>query len=271
MENSPLISVITINYGGSKNVAQLWESLKAYGKSLNYEFIVVDNASPHNDVQNLKELFKNTNVHLISLDKNLGFGGGYTQGVKFAQGQYLAIINPDITIRPGCLETLIETLKTRNNRALVAPALVNPDGSRQQNARHFPSPWVMFGRRLSTHFKWAYDFETDWYKSQTPIAVDWVQGSFMCVKKEVFTQTLNGFDPRFFLFLEDTDLCRRLWLKNYEVLLVPNAVATHGTHRLSGGNFWQAWRKKTFWIHLASACKYFWKYKGQSLPKTTKS
>jgi GT2 family glycosyltransferase len=107
----------------------------------------------------------------------------------------------------------------------------------------------------------------DWYDSKVPQPVDWVQGSFMALKKETFTEILNGFDPRFFLFLEDTDLCRRLWEKKLRVLLIPSATAVHSEHRLSGGNLWQAWRKKTFWIHLSSALKYFWKYKGQKTPK----
>jgi len=266
MKRSPQISIITINYGGSAQVAQLWASLKAHAANLDYEFIVVDNASPNNDAAQLEGLFKNSTVHLVKLEKNLGFGGGYSEGIKFARGEYLAIINPDIQITANCLKTLIQQLADEAV-GLVAPRLLNPDQSPQQNARHFPTPWVMFGRRLSSHFNWAYDSEEAWYKSKTPQAVDWVQGSFMCLKKEVFTDQLKGFDSRFFLFLEDTDLCRRLWQQNLKVLLIPQALAIHSEHRLSGGNFWQACRKKTFWIHFHSALKYFWKYKGQKLPK----
>lgn len=266
MKRSPQISIITINYGGSPQVKKLWTSLKTHAAELDYEFIVVDNASPNHDAAVLETLFKNTPVHLIKLKKNLGFGGGYSEGIKFARGKYLAIINPDIQITPHCLEILIQQLSEKEV-GLVAPKLLNPDQSPQQNARHFPTPWVMFGRRLSSHFHWAYDSEDTWYKSKTPQAVDWVQGSFMCLKKEVFTDQLKGFDSRFFLFLEDTDLCRRLWQQKLRVLLIPPATAIHSEHRLSGGSFWQACRKKTFWIHLHSALKYFWKYKGKKLPE----
>jgi len=269
METKPRISIITINYGGSANLKTLWSSIKEHAADLNYEFIVVDNASPNNDAAQLETLFKDTGVHLVTLDKNLGFGGGYSQGVNFARGEFLAIINPDIQLKKDCLQNLIAELESNKDIGLVAPKLNNPDGSVQQNARHFPTPWVMFGRRLSTHFKWAYDYEESWYNSSKPITVDWVQGSFMCLRRKTFTTTLNGgFDPRFFLFLEDTDLCRRVWQRKLKVMLVPSALAIHGEHRLSGGSFWQAWRKKTFWIHLHSALKYFWKYKGQSHPKT---
>ncbi len=266
MKTLPDLSIITINYGGSAEVKKLWESIKQHANQIKYEFIVVDNASPNNDVKNLKEIFKDTAVHVVALDKNLGFGGGYSEGIKFAQGEFLAIINPDIVLTENCLEPLIQALKTEKKAGLVAPKLLNPDGTPQQNARHFPTPWVMFGRRLATKFNWSYDSESKWYESQTPQAVDWVQGSFMCLKKETFTKRLKGFDPRFFLFLEDTDLCRRLWKQDLRVLLIPQASAIHSEHRLSGGNLWQAWKKKTFWIHLSSALKYFWKYKAEPLP-----
>lgn len=267
MEKAPQISVITINYGGSKNVAALWQSIQEHAADLDYEFIVVDNASPHNDASVLDEMFVGTDVHVIKLNQNLGFGGGYGEGVKFARGEYLAIINPDIELQAGCLQALVLALKTEKKAGLVAPRLLNPDGQAQQNARHWPTPWVMFGRRLTTKFQWAYDCEADWYTAKDPVPVDWVQGSFMCLRRSNFVDDLGGFDARFFLFLEDTDLCRRLWSAGQRVLLVPSAQAVHGEHRLSGGSLWQAWRKKTFWIHLSSAMKYFWKYRGQTLPE----
>lgn len=267
MKISPELSIITINYGGSKEVLNLWKSIQIHAQEMDYEFIVVDNNSPHQDVKNLESGFKNTNVHVIALNQNLGFGGGYSEGIKFARGKFLAIINPDITLTKSSLKPLLAALKTEAEAGLVAPKLLNPDGTAQQNARHFPTPWVMFGRRLATKFNWAYDSQKKWYQRPTPQAVDWVQGSFMCLKKETFVHQLQGFDPRFFLFLEDTDLCRRLWKQKLRVLLIPEAVAIHSEHRLSGGNLWHAWRKKTFWIHLSSALKYFWKYKGETLPE----
>ena len=263
---SPLVSIITINYGGSKNVEQLWASIVQHETKLDYEFIVVDNASPNDDASRLDQIFAGTAAHVIKLEKNLGFGGGYGEGVKFARGTYLAIINPDIKLNAHCLSTLISTLEVDKNIGLVAPKLLSPNGQVQQNARHFPTPWVMFGRRLATKFQWAYDCQPSWYTSKTPVAVDWVQGSFMVTRRTTFVNDLQGFDARFFLFLEDTDLCRRLWQQARRVLLVPTATAVHGEHRLSGGSLWQAWRKKTFWIHLHSALKYFWKYRGQALP-----
>lgn len=266
--HSVQVSVVTVNYGTADNIFLLWQSLKEH-VTLNFEFIIVDNASPNGDLEKLEAFFASEKqVHVIGLQQNLGFGGGYREGVRFVTGNYIAIVNPDIQVEAGCFETLLAVIEVNEKVGLLAPRLLNPDGSMQQNARRFPSPWVMFGRRLFGKFSWAYDSDKSWYDvSQTqPIAVDWVQGSFMFMRTQFFKVDLGGFDERFFLFLEDTDLCRRVWMSGKKVWLVPLARARHGVDRLSGGNFFQAVRKKTFWIHVSSAFKYFFKYFGQSRP-----
>ncbi len=264
----PKFSIITINYGNSQKIKKLWESLAQKSPKNDFEFIVVDNASPNEDGEAIRVFLEDKQeCHTILLHKNLGFGGGYKEGVKFAQGEYLGVINPDIEVKANCLEALLEVLEKKENAGIVAPRLLNHDETPQQNARKFPTVWVMFGRRLSSKFKWAYDSDPAWYKTEKVTPVDWVQGSFMLMKTKFFTETLQGFDPRFFLFLEDTDLCRRTWEKDKRVLLVPEAQAYHGEERLSGGHFWKAIWKKTFWVHVQSAWKYFFKYLFKKKPK----
>ena len=87
------------------------------------------------------------------------------------------------------------------------------------------------------------------------------------MRKSFFEQDLMGFDDRFFLFFEDMDLCRRCWELRKRVVKVKSAEAFHGSDRLSGGGFFTAIRKRTFWIHLQSALKYFWKYKFRGKPE----
>ena len=79
------------------------------------------------------------------------------------------------------------------------------------------------------------------------------------LEKKLF-ERLNGFDKRFFLFFEDTDFCRRLKKIGGQILVVPSAIAYHDPNRLSGGNILKAIFRKTFWIHIHSAIKYFAKW-----------
>ncbi len=269
MKNKKIkLSIVTISYGSSEKIKILWESLTNISPKTDFEFIIVDNASPNNDIKNLETFFKDhKSVHIIKLEKNLGFGGGYGEGVKFAKGEFLGIINPDIEIQDHCIEKLLEVLESDKNIGMVTPKLQNKDTSFQENARKFPTLWGMFFRRLIQHTKWAYRFEENWYKTKNPVSVDWIQGSFMLMKRNFFTKTLKGFDPRFFLFLEDTDLCRRTWKLKKKVILVPKSLASHGENRLSGNSFFSSLTKKTFWIHVSSAIKYFWKYKFEKKPE----
>ena len=264
----PKISVITINYGHSKKIKSLWKSLETRSPKKDFEFIVVDNASPGEDGQALRAFFRaQKKGHVILLNKNLGFGGGYREGVKFASGKYIGIVNPDIELQENCFERLLEVLEQDKRIGITVPLLENPDGSLQQNVRKFPSFWTLLGRRLFSRFRQLYDIDPHWYDTEEPVSVDWAQGSFLFMEKEFFQNTLGGFDPRFFLFMEDTDLCRRTWMVGKRVVLVPKARAIHGTERLSGHDFWHAVWKKTFWIHLSSAFKYFFKYLFKPKPK----
>ncbi|MCK5460701.1 glycosyltransferase [Candidatus Gracilibacteria bacterium] len=264
MQND-LISIITVNYGNSAKIKKLWKSLKQ-NLSIKFEFIVVDNASPHNDAQNFDFLEKDSASHLVKLSENIGFGGGNWEGSRFATGNILAIINPDIEIQTNCFEKLLSVLNNpQNNAGIVVPQLENPDGTLQENCRKFPSLSELFLRRT---FKTENPLKKESLQKESEFfPTQWAQGSFLVMKKEFFINTLKGFDPRFFLFLEDTDLCRRTWENDKRVLCVKSARAFHGTTRLSGGTFFQVLRKKTFWIHVVSTFKYFMKYLGHKKPK----
>ena len=128
------------------------------------------------------------------------------------------------------------------------------DGKVLENCREFPTFSGLIKRRL--------------FGSQIlptapqgkPRETEWAQGSFWVLRHETF-EKLNGFDPRFFLFLEDTDFCRRLWKEDLRVLLIPAAIAGHSPNRLSGGNLFTSLFRRTFWIHIASAVKYFNKWR----------
>ncbi len=258
-----------MNYGNSENIRKLVTSLKKNPPSGKWELIIVDNDSPNNDTENLDLFFAGEkNIKIIKLPKNLGFGAGNEKGVEKASGQILAIINPDIEIKKDCLNELLNVLNTDEKVGIAVPQLLNPDGSPQTNARNFPTILGLLGHRI---FKMksassAY-LRKDTKEGGDIVPIDWAQGSFLVMRKNFFLKKLKGFDPRFFLFFEDTDLCRRTWEMGKRVVKVKKAQAYHGTERLSGGNLFLAIRKKTFWIHLHSAMKYFWKYLGKKKPE----
>ena len=257
--NSPVLSILTVNFGSADRIKQLWASLQEFPPSVEWEWIIVDNPTKKGqDGKKLVDFFKKElRVHVVRLAENMGYGGGNAEGFRFCRGEFLAILNPDITAKKKTFDTLLTALKSEKKAEIVVPVLQTHDGKILENCRRFPSFWGLLKRRL---------FGSRILKVVSQKGVnetDWAQGSFWVLRRTLFEQ-LNGFDLRFFLFLEDTDFCRRVREKGFRVLQITSAIAGHSPNRLSGGNIFSAILRKTFWIHLVSAVKYFAKWYGRS-------
>jgi GT2 family glycosyltransferase len=229
-----------------------------YPPLVEWEWIVVDNASAHNDGQRLEEILKDIpQAHIIKLHHNLGFGGANKEGLQFSHGEIIAFINPDIEVQKDCFSELLPVLKNENI-GILTPQLQTKEGKYLEHTWRFPTVWELMARRLFRHQSTP--------KIPTQIhSVAWAQGSFLIMKKSLFL-SLGGFDDRFFLFFEDTDLCRRTWESGKKVVQIPTAKAIHSEHRLSGKDIFRSLLRKTFWIHVVSMIRYFWKWRGKPLP-----
>jgi GT2 family glycosyltransferase len=254
---SPILSILTVNFGSANKIKSLWKSLQEFPPSIEWEWIIVDNPTKKGgDGKLLSNFFKNEDrVHVIQLASNLGYGGGNAEGFRFCRGEFLAILNPDTQVQKGTLDILLSVLKSEKKSGIVVPVLKTNKGEILENCRKFPTFWGLMKRRLFG--SQILSFAPEGNAKET----DWAQGSFWLLRSELF-EKLEGFDPRFFLFLEDTDFCRRVRKAGFRVLQIPSAIAEHSPNRLSGGNIFGAISRKTFWIHLESAVKYFvkWRY-----------
>jgi GT2 family glycosyltransferase len=103
-------------------------------------------------------------------------------------------------------------------------------------------------------------------RKERMLEVDWIAGACFMMPRTLFLE-LGGFDPRFFLFFEDTDLCRRVKQRGKKVVFASSVHALDRKERLSGGGVLELFTKRTARIHLASAVKYFWKWRKS--PHTT--
>lgn len=262
MMKLPVLSILTVNFGSSAKIEKLWKSLQQYAPAIAWEWIIVDNPTKKGgDGEILEKIFeKEHRVHVIKMAKNLGYGGGNGEGFRFCRGEFLAILNPDTLVTEGVFDKLIAVLNKKKEAGLVVPVLKSNGGMLLENCRKFPTFIELMERRL---------FGGAMYPGLPKNGVreiDWAQGSFWVLRHKLF-EDLDGFDNRFFLFLEDTDFCRRVWMKNLKILQVADALAIHSPNRLSGGNIFKGLARKTFWIHLSSAIKYFRKWSGQTLPR----
>ncbi len=105
---------------------------------MDFEAVYVDNCSTDGSVEYLKQEFPQ--VRVIVNDRPRGFGDNNNIGAMAAKGDYLAIINPDIVLHKGALDTAVEYLKQHDEVGIVVPKLLNPDGSQQFSVRRFITP-----------------------------------------------------------------------------------------------------------------------------------
>lgn len=266
----PLVSIIIVNYNHKYFPRICIEAIEKSTTSFPYEIIVVDNASQDESVEFLRKMATEGRIVLIESPHNVGYGQGNNLGVRRARGDYIIISNPDIFVRPDTMQTLLEGIKSDEKIGLIAPRLHYYNGQIQASCRRHMNFLDLvikrtllrkiprFKKRLKQYL--MEDFDHDHTQE-----VDLITGAYFMMRREVY-KAIGGFDPRYFLFMEDYDLCLTLHGRGYKVVYHPKAEAEHYHKRLSGGNLLGLLTKKVFWIHVESAVKYFWKWKGAKNP-----
>lgn len=263
---NPKVSAVMLNYNNKYFPKMCVEALGRSKVDFEYEVVAVDNAS--DDPISLGYLDKAEEeglVRLVRSSKNLGFGGGNNLGAKEARGEYVLILNPDIFVNEDSLQKMVDYMDAHPDVGVLGPKLVYPDGQVQDSCRRnmrfmdlvikrtFLSRMPGFKKRVAKYT--MEDFDHDAVRE-----VDLLVGACFIIPREVYEQ-VGGFDERYFLFMEDFDLCREIHKAGYKVIYFPKTSVTHNHKRLSGGNVFKLLTRKVFWIHIQSAFKYFWKWR----------
>lgn len=247
----------------SKNFSEVNRyTLPALGNSVMQE-IEAQNLTRSADLEN-----KGAAVKFIPLAENRGYGGGNNAGIKAAQGKYVLILNPDVTVLSGAIERMYSFMEAHPEIGILGPQLLNPDGTIQPSCMRFYKLLTPVYRRISFlhYLTWVkkelarFEME-DFDHSNSKEVDDWIFGPCLMVRKEAFDK-VGGFDERFLLFFEDTDLCRRFKLAGWKIYYLADAKVIHMDERLSQkSKGLKALRHKTTWIHISSWIKYFWKWR----------
>lgn len=206
-------SIVIVNYESGPYLARCLSSLAAGCAPFAWDAVVVDNGSADGSERAADALA--ANVRLIRTGRNLGFAAAANIGVRATTAPYVLLLNPDACLTPGCLTPLVDDLERHPDCAIVAPLVVNEDGSPQGNARGDPTMMTgLFGRtslmrRLIPRFPAVRRNVVPVEASGGTLDVDWVSGACCLVRRQAF-ENVSGFDERYFLYWEDADLCRRL-------------------------------------------------------------
>ncbi len=222
------LSIIVVSFNTKELLEKCLTSIFKFLKGVNFEVIVVDNASTDGSAQVAKS-FKS--VRVIENKKNLGFGTANNQGAKVATGKWLFFFNSDAYFTDNSLPELLQRLEKDAKIGAAGPLILNPDRSIQQSVGFFPHLpqvfyWMSFLDDLPRgDLLKPYHVDHDrFYKRERQ--VDWVTGAAMFVRRDVF-ESLGGFDEKIFLYGEDVDLCYRIKKVGFKVIFSPAAIVIH--------------------------------------------
>lgn len=257
------LSIIILNYKACGLLKECLKGIKAATPKLNYEIIVVDNASYDGTPAMMKENFPE--IKFISSGENIGYSKGNNVGIKQATGRYIMIMNPDIVVFEGVFEKLVEFMDNRSDVGIVGPKLLNPDRSLQFSCYRFPDFWEPVYRRTplgklgSARKKLDKYFMRDFDHASTK-EVDWLLGGCVLIRRKALDE-VGLLDERYFAYFDDVDLCRSMWHKKWKVVYFPAVSVIHFHRRESAeGRWWSGIFKKVTRIHLASWLTYFKKW-----------
>lgn len=225
------LSIIIVNYNSRLYLKNCLQSIMKNPPEAPYEIIVVDNASSDGSQEMIHKEFPA--VTLIENKSNEGFARASNKGAVLAQGKYLLFLNPDTVVHSGCLTTALLFLKRNNDAGIVGVRTLNQRGKLQPTAFGFPGIIQMTAFLLGLNRLFKISRLKNYSRVMNPY---YVQGSFILIRRDLFEE-VEGFDERFFLFFEDTDLCQRVKDEGFKIYYLPEAVIQHfgGSNlRLSG-------------------------------------
>jgi N-acetylglucosaminyl-diphospho-decaprenol L-rhamnosyltransferase len=234
------VSVSVVSHGQMRIVVQLLGDMQLHCCTLAIEVILTINTQAEESPDTSAYTFP---VTVLRNDSPKGFGANHNQAFGCAKGKFFCVVNPDIRLTMDPLVPLVGAL-AKTQVGLAAPVVVGPDGAPEDSARAYPTLFSLLrrlvtGRHSSAHKVGVEDFYPPW-----------VGGMFMLVPQHVFAQ-IKGFDERFFLYYEDVDLCGRLKLAGWQVIVCSSASVVHHAQRSSHKSV------RYFSWHLISLVKYF--------------
>ena len=247
------LSISIVSYNNYNDVKLLVEAIEKYtSSSITKTIYIIDNADQREDYRKLESQYLDV-IYKYAGD-NLGFGKGHNYVLEDINSKYHAIVNPDILIGEDVFSILLEFMRENQNVGMVIPKIVDKNGNIQKVYRRYITVYDMVIRMFfKNKFRKRQYYHTmqdmDYNK---PFQVPFGQGSFLVIRTDMLKE-LNGFDDRYFMYMEDADLSKRV-NEISQLVYCPDTQVVHKWERGSHKNF------RLLKIHIESMLKYFNKW-----------
>ena len=222
----PKVSVLIINWNTRELLDECLTSVFETTNSLDFEVIVLDNASSDGSAEMVAEKFPC--VKLKQNQENVGFSRGNNQAAELARGEFFLLLNSDARLLPGALETLLTFASKTEKAAVVGAQLVNPDGLFQFSYADFPNLWREF-LTLSTLGRRIFGKNYPSHREEVecgPKMVDYVNGACLLIRGDVYRKS-GGLPDQYFMYAEEVDFCLTVKLAGGQVWYHPVAQVIH--------------------------------------------
>lgn len=236
MNDTPVISFVTICYNGLKDTCQLIDSLQATIHSVRYEIIVVDNASTNDEAAALRKLYPT--ITALRSSVNRGFSGGNNLGIEIAKGKYLFLINNDAYVTEDGLQYLIERIESEPGIAAVSPKIRFAFAPQHIQFAGYTSLSPITLRNALIGFGQADDGTFD-----SPAATPYLHGAALMVKREVIDK-VGAMPEIYFLYYEELDWCTQMTRAGYSLWYEPRCTVFHKESQSTG----QLSKLRTFYL-----------------------
>ena len=219
-------AAVVVNYNAGPALADCVASLLAQEPSP--ELVVVDNASTDGSVERLRQA--HPGVRVVRSGGNLGYARAANLGIAATDAPVVAVLNPDTVLRPGVGRAVTARFAAEGDLGALGPRLHNPDGSVYPSARRVPSVVDAVGHGL-LFFVWPDNPFTRRYREVDADPdrrryVDWVSGAAIWLRRAAL-DAVGGWDERYFMYVEDVDLCWRLRRAGWRVAYEPAGAVEH--------------------------------------------
>lgn len=254
------LSITIVAYRNYSEVEDAVRSIEQYTESsIEKRTYIVDNSGK--DSIHLKEcidfqhwLSQYHDVTYLNPEENLGFGQGHNYILNKLDSKFHAIVNPDILLRDDAFASLLEYMEQHPDVGMCIPNMIDVEGKRQKAYRRELTVFDMFIRMFCP---WLFPKRMAWHTMQdmdysVPFRVPFGQGSFLVIRTDLFKE-LKGFDDRYFMYLEDADLCKRVNTCS-KLMYCPSATVIHKWRKGSHKNL------ALFKYHIDSMRRYFKKW-----------
>lgn len=242
-----MLSVCIVNFNSNSDLYRCIKSLTDH-LPRGCEILVFDNnscerpsllAPPH------------AGVRVFYADRNIGFARAHNLLISKAVNELVLVLNPD-TLLTGRLDDALKFFDSRKQWAIMSTLVTTPDGKRHSNFRKKLDLFnVVLSRSFLKHvFKKSYDS----YMFPDPGQFDWITGSIMFIRKSCF-KSCGFFDPAYFLYCEDVDICYKARSLGLEMGIFPEVKFVHHYNRLSNNLF-----SRAFLYHVSSYFKLLGKW-----------